>query len=311
MGAVMKDHVSKEMQDNLGVEEKRLVSEGHPDQEERQENIMGSETKLREKAEHGELEKGHERIEITIKRKGEKQWGMKLSPENRSLQVVGIESGAVLRHCKEGKRPCIAAGDLILSVNGIIGDSTVLIEEIKKSARQIKVLIERGHEEDPLEEVLDGFFTAFDNFETGFGGKVRASVEKGDNKTYDQLKALQAQMASDAPPALEDVQAGFDKMGLGKEELEQRGIFRGQQWADLVDELTLAPKIPTGRLKELKKSWRDGGKDSVSVLAELTGMHEKKEVPSGWLHMGADHDELEEVKEDEAQASAKASAKDM
>merc|ERR1712187_338652 len=129
--------------------------------------------------------------------------------------------------------------------------------------------------------------------------------------TYEQLKALRAQMASDAPPALGDVQAGLDKMGLGKEELEKRGIITGHQWGDLIDELTLAPKIPIDRLKELKKTWRDGGKDSVSVLAELTGMHEKKEVPSSWLHMGADHDELEEVKEDEAQASAKASAKDM
>merc|ERR1712232_1214096 len=97
------------------------------------------------------------------------------------------------------------------------------------------------------------------------------------------------------------VQVEFDQMGLGKGELDKRGM-RIQQWGDLVDELMLAPKIPIDQLKNIEKAWQTGSKDSVSVLAEVTGMHERKEVPAGWLHQGADHDELEEVQEDEAQA---------
>jgi len=135
--------------------------------------------------------------------------------------------------------------------------------------------------------------------------KVRENFEKG-GEVYDKLKELEAKIKGDTPPSEEEVQQEFDKIDLVS---VGAGLGSGRilPLSDIVDELTMIPKVPHENLKKLEKAWRDGTKDSVTILAELTELHDKKEIPSGWLSKGVDQDEKEELKEDaEGKASAKA-----
>lgn len=177
------------------------------------------------------------------------------------------------------------------------GDSEPIIMSEKEKHEKAE-----EEQDDPLHATLDGFFFVFNDYESEFGGKVRDNFLKG-SKAYDQLKALNEKITSNTPPSEEEVQAEFDKIDL---EAAGAGLGSGRilPLNDIIDELTMITKIPHEKLKKLEHAWKDGTKDSVTVLAELTEMHFNKELPSGWLSKGVDEEEKEEEKE-EKEASGK------
>jgi len=149
--------------------------------------------------------------------------------------------------------------------------------------------------EDPLKGILDGFFYIFHDYEREFSGKPRELMKPG-NKVFDALKDLYNRI-----PEL-----GQDKIGeeLDKIDLASIGAPLGEgrilPAGDIVEELIMISEIPHKELEELYKAWQDGTEDSVMVFSKVSEWHKEHKVPSGWLQMGVDEDEKEEMeREDE------------
>jgi len=150
-------------------------------------------------------------------------------------------------------------------------------------------------EEDPLQGVLEGFFATSADFEKEFGGKARATLKDG-NPVYEQIKVLQAKIMGPNHPSEEQIGKELEKIdlvsvgaGLGE------GRILGVE--DIVEELTLVPKIPLKQLRMIEERWRKGKIDSVKVISRLEALHEQGVLPTGWLQGGVDRKEMEEEQE--------------
>lgn len=153
-------------------------------------------------------------------------------------------------------------------------------------------------EDDPLKELLTGFFATFEDFEKEFSGDARKKMVDGET-VYEKVKALYAKTQLEEPPSEEDVQVELDKIDL-KSVGAGLGSGRVLPVFDLVEELTMIPKIPHKEIRKIHKKWKKGDLDSVAVFEQLQEFHEKRLVPSGWLQMGVDEDEKEEEREEES-----------
>jgi len=150
---------------------------------------------------------------------------------------------------------------------------------------------------DPLKSMLEGLFFTFNDYETEFKDKARATLTPH-HPVYKQLQALWANISSPTPPDEEDVAAALDKIDLSA---VGAGLGSGRMLPaqDIVEELLLIPKIPHKELKELEQTWRSGKEDSVAVFAKLEEYYAQKLIPSGWLRQGVDRDYDEEAKEEQ------------
>jgi len=154
-------------------------------------------------------------------------------------------------------------------------------------------------EEDPLKEMLTGFFTTFNSFETEFKGEARTKLKDG-APAYEKIKELYTKIKGEdqAGMAEDDIQAELDKIdlaGVGA----SLGSGRVLPVTDIVEELFLIPKIPHKQITALETAWKKGETDSVEVFEQLQELHEKGLVPAGWLQMGVDQEEKEEEQEED------------
>merc|ERR1712048_658478 len=105
------------------------------------------------------------------------------------------------------------------------------------------------------------------------------------NPTFEKLKELRAAIKSGQPPSTEDLHAEIERLDLPSVGVP---LDSGREMEiEDIEELTLISKIPTKEIDALEKSWKDGTKDSTSVLTELQGFFEQGIVPGGWLIHGA------------------------
>jgi len=153
-------------------------------------------------------------------------------------------------------------------------------------------------EEDPLKSILEGFWLTFDDYEKEFAGKARKNFKDGTHPVYKQLSALQDKLTGDNPPSEQEVEAEIEKIDLVGAGVGL-GSGRVLPIEDIVEELVLIPKIPHRELTRLEKAWREGKKDSVTVLSQLQKWHGEGMVPSGWLQMGINNEEKGELKHEE------------
>jgi len=160
-----------------------------------------------------------------------------------------------------------------------------------------------GEDADPLKATLEGFFTTFNDYESEFNGQARSTLTPA-HPVYKQLQALWANISGPTPPEEEEVGAALDKIDLSS---VGAGLGKGRTLPaqDIVEELLLITKVPHKELKELEKTWRSGGKDSVAVLEKLEDYYAQKLIPSGWLRQGVDRDYEEELKEEEQEEEEK------
>lgn len=153
-------------------------------------------------------------------------------------------------------------------------------------------------EQDPLKEMIQGFFFTFNDFESEFKGEARQKMKEG-NVIYDQIAKLYGEInAKDSTLSEEDVQEKLNKIDLTS---VGAGLGSGRVLPvlDIVEEIYLIPKIPHKKLNELEKKWKKGDADSVEVFEQLQEMHENGLVPSGWLQMGVGQEEREEEQDEE------------
>merc|ERR1712032_539291 len=122
-------------------------------------------------------------------------------------------------------------------------------------------------------------------------GAAREKITE-DSEVFLSLKALRARIQSDSPPDDEEVEDELKKL-----DLEGAGVKLGSgrklPLTDIVEELSLIPRIPHQELMELEASWRKGKKESVDVFEKLAEWHQQGLVPSGWLQAGVQSDEQE------------------
>jgi len=156
-------------------------------------------------------------------------------------------------------------------------------------------------DEDPLKDLLEGFFFTFKDFSAEFTESVREKMKPG-NAVYDEVEALHKKMLSKTKPedemSEEEVQTALTKIDLAS---VGAGLGGGRVLppADIVEELSLIPKVPFKKLIALETAWRKGEKDTAVVLEELNELHAKGLVPGGWLQMGVNQEEkIEEMEEE-------------
>lgn len=152
-------------------------------------------------------------------------------------------------------------------------------------------------EDDPMKEMLKGFFDTFSDFEKEFQGQPRKTLVEG-HPVYEQIKALYKKASADEPPSEQELSDELDKIDLKS---VGAGLGSGRVLAvyDLIEELYLIPKMPHAQLHKLEKSWKAGKMESVAVFEVLQELHASKVLPAGWLQMGVDKDEEEEEREEE------------
>merc|ERR1719221_2242776 len=109
--------------------------------------------------------------------------------------------------------------------------------------------------------MLQAFFWTFHDYESEFGGKPRESLKDG-HPVYDEIKKLWAKINSDAPPSEEEVTVALDKIDLAS---VGAGLGAGRVLPvnDIVEEISLIPKIPHAELTALEKEWQAHEADSV------------------------------------------------
>jgi len=151
-------------------------------------------------------------------------------------------------------------------------------------------------EKDPLKDILKGFWFTFADYDKEMGTKVRENFKKG-GPVYDQIKALQSKLTSETPPSEEEIGLELDKIDLASVGAPL-GEGRILPPADIVEELFLIPQVPFEKLRDLKKQYESGKKDTLSVFSQLEEWHEKNLIPSGWLQMGVNEEEKQEDKEE-------------
>lgn len=151
-------------------------------------------------------------------------------------------------------------------------------------------------EDDPLKEMLKGFFAVFEDFESEFSGEARKKMIAG-NKEYEQIKTLYNKIISAEPPSEEELQVELDKIELSK---VGAGLGSGRVLpvVDLIEELSMIGQIPHKKIRDLEKRWKSGEMESVAVFEDIQDMHEKHHVPNGWLQLGVEDAEKEEEYEE-------------
>lgn len=156
---------------------------------------------------------------------------------------------------------------------------------------------------DPLEAVLKGFWETFKDYDREFGSKVRENFKKGGD-VYDQIKDIQKKILGENAPSEEEIGALLDKVDLASvgAPLGQGRILPIQ---DIVEELVMVPSVPMEKLRTLNKEYESGKVDTVSVFSTLENMHDRHQIPSGWLQMGVNQDEKEEEIEEETLEKSK------
>lgn len=156
-------------------------------------------------------------------------------------------------------------------------------------------------EDDPLKDLLEGFFFTLKDFDAEFSQAVREKMQPG-NAVYDKVEALHKKMLSKTKSedemSEEDIQKELTSIDLAS---VGAGLGGGRILppADIVEELSLIPKVPFKELIKLEKAWRKGEKDSAIVFEELNQFHAKGLVPGGWLQGGVNQEEkIEEMEEE-------------
>lgn len=160
---------------------------------------------------------------------------------------------------------------------------------INVNDQDINVYGNAGKFEDPLKDMLEGFWEVFNDYEKEFSGETRSHFKNG-SPVYDQIVDLYAKISGEAPPSEEEVVEALYKIDLAS---VGAPLNQGRELPanDLVEELVLVPKIPHQELAALEQSWRNGKQDAVAVLSKLQTWHEQGAIPSGWLQLGVNHEE--------------------
>jgi hypothetical protein len=153
-------------------------------------------------------------------------------------------------------------------------------------------------DEDPLKDMLEGFFKTLGDFQKEFPKEVRAKLKDG-NPAYEQIKDLYGKIKA------EDNNLGEEEVNneLNKIDLASVGAALGSGRVlpvnDVVEELAMVPKVPVKKLEKLEAEWRKGKGDTMDIFEQLNELHEKGVIPGGWLQMGVDKMEKEEEMEEE------------
>jgi len=212
----------------------------------------------------------------------------------RSEKLEKRVNKEMLKEAKEEKKAVQEDGD-----KGV-GAAAPLEEHKHKKGKPVTEEMKRrdDDEDDPLKEMLTGFFFTFNDFEGDFGGQPRKTLVDG-QKEYEQIKALYKKSRSEPAPAEQEILTDLDKIDL-KSVGAGLGSGRTVPVWDIIEELFMIPKIPHKELHKLEKQWKKGAVDSVSVFEQLQELHEKKVLPSGWLQLGVENEEKEEEREEES-----------
>merc|ERR1712060_332589 len=123
-------------------------------------------------------------------------------------------------------------------------------------------------EDEPLKQMLQGFWDTFKDYEREFHGTARAKLSDPGNLQYKQLKELKLAIDSADPPNEEEISKRLDAIDLTA---VGAGLGEGRVLApiDIVEELYLVPKIPHERLSKLRQAWESGKKNADLVFEEL------------------------------------------
>merc|ERR1712003_44248 len=73
---------------------------------------------------------------------------------------------------------------------------------------------EEDEKNNPLKDMLQGFWDTFHDYEREFSGKARATLSATGNKQYQQLKELRDKITSEEGMSEEDVMTGLDAIDL-------------------------------------------------------------------------------------------------
>ncbi|CAK0822099.1 unnamed protein product, partial [Prorocentrum cordatum] len=156
---------------------------------------------------------------------------------------------------------------------------------------------------DPLRAVLQGFWSAFEDYEVAFGGKIRQSFQNG-SPLYKELAGLQHKIATWKvfPPTEQDVVRKLDSLGLPREGL-RGGLLTAKE---VVEELVMVPVVPSAELAGLQVKWKAGKMGSVPVLRRLLELRNKSMLPSSWLQQGIGHAAEQKVERERLDAASAA-----
>lgn len=157
---------------------------------------------------------------------------------------------------------------------------------------------EDDEKENPLKDMLEGFWATFKDYEREFSGKVREALSEPGNKVYQQIKALRDRMATEEGLSEEDVMKGLDAIDLTS---VGAGLGEGRVLPahDIVEELYVVPKIPHAKLESLEKDWRSGKKETDVVFRALIELESQELIPSGWMQQGVDREEEGDERDEE------------
>merc|ERR1712039_506367 len=159
---------------------------------------------------------------------------------------------------------------------------------------------EEDEKQNPLKDMLQGFWDTFHDYEREFSGKARAMLSEPSNHVYQQLKDLRDKIISEEGMSEEDVMTGLDAIDLSS---VGAGLGSGRVLPahDIVEELYLVPKIPHEKLEQLEKEWRSGKKETDAVFKVLVELEAQELIPSGWMQQGVDREEEDDEKDEERQ----------
>lgn len=155
----------------------------------------------------------------------------------------------------------------------------------------------KASKQDPLQGILEGFWDTFNDYEGEFAGRPRESLSES-SQIYQQITDLWAKINGKDPPDEEQVAVALDKIDLASIGAPM-GQGRILPVKDIIEELSLIPKIPHLQLSALQQEWRSGKEDSSAVFEQLAEWHQEGLIPSGWLHRGVAMEEAEQGKGDD------------
>merc|ERR1712226_1817918 len=147
-------------------------------------------------------------------------------------------------------------------------------------------------EDDPLKEMVEGFFVTFNEFEREFTAAVKAKFQDG-NPVFEQVKKLYGKikaMEALGEEVITDELTKIDLASVGARVESANNLPA----ADFVETLALVPKIPSKNLAQMETSWRRGETDTMDIFEQLSDMHERGVIPAAWLQMGVNQQQKEE-----------------